>query len=87
MEPGTTTIKVFDADRQQLAELFGGPTHEAVRKLFAQNCFHPDGQRVYTDGMVPADDQEALNIDGGNRIVKGFFCRRCTTFVFPAGEK
>lgn len=86
METGTTTMKVFDEDKEEMTRVYGGPTHKAFQKLLKNNCTHPDKYKTYTTAIIPGAGNDAV-VDpalGGNLQVAGFHCSACNSYIFPA---
>jgi len=83
MQTGTTTIKVYTDNKNELTSRFGKPTHEAFQKLLKAQCTHPRECQAFTIGLIPAGDADAIR-EHGNIQVAGFYCSDCNSYIFPA---
>ena len=83
MEEGTTTIKVYRDDKERMFRLFGGPTHDAFRRVMETKCSHPDEAREYTTALIPAQGEAMSEGQPVAQVYSVYRCKLCSRFVVP----
>lgn len=83
-EEATITIHVYERDAHRLIDMFGKPIRNAIRQAIGRApCPHPETKRTYLSAVIPAEGEDAINLDSGPRTVHGFHCAVCCRYVFP----
>lgn len=77
-----TTIRVYRKDKALLNKKFAGTDDKAFHELITKVCPHPEEKRQYVTAELPLQEDEAIMENRGGRIIGGFLCTDCKTYIF-----
>ncbi len=82
--PEHITIRVYRKDKALLNKKYAGNDDQAFHELISKNCPHPEENRTIVAALLPLieDGDEAITENKNNRVVGGYFCSACNTYVF-----